>query len=164
MRSCFRNSGEERNELSSKSVKRFLVNFHMKKATTPMTATPPATDKPMIEPVPRPESEEGGGGAACEVVLGDTELVLVTTVSEIRTVVRPGVDERTSVFDVADGGKDVEEVEDDDLEVSEEAELTEVLVDEVLRLVEVVLVEVDVDVGVVEDGGSGRTSLWAATK
>jgi hypothetical protein len=41
--------------LSSKSANRFLVNFQMKNATTPMTATPPATDIPMMEPVPRPE-------------------------------------------------------------------------------------------------------------
>jgi hypothetical protein len=36
-------------------VNRFLVNFHMKNATMPMTATPPATDIPMIEPVLRLE-------------------------------------------------------------------------------------------------------------
>ena len=29
----------------------------MKKATTPITATPPATLRPMIEPVPKPEPE-----------------------------------------------------------------------------------------------------------
>ena len=42
------------NILSSKSENRFLVNFQMKNAMTPMTATPPATDIPMIEPVLRP--------------------------------------------------------------------------------------------------------------
>jgi hypothetical protein len=44
--------------LSSKSWNRFLVNFHMAKATIPNTATPPATDRPIIEPVPIPEPEE----------------------------------------------------------------------------------------------------------
>lgn len=44
------------NILSSKSLKRFLVNFQITKAITPSTATPPATAIPTIEPVPRPES------------------------------------------------------------------------------------------------------------
>jgi hypothetical protein len=39
--------------LSSKSEKRFRVNFHTKKAMMPITATPPATERPMIEPVPK---------------------------------------------------------------------------------------------------------------
>jgi hypothetical protein len=42
------------NALSSKSAKRFLVNFQTKNEMIAMTATPPATDRPMIEPVPRP--------------------------------------------------------------------------------------------------------------
>jgi hypothetical protein len=48
---------------SSKSEKRFLVNFQTKKAMRPMTATPPATDRPIMEPVlkpPLPEFEGGG--------------------------------------------------------------------------------------------------------
>ena len=36
---------------SSKSEKRFLVNFQIKKAMRPMTATPPATERPMMVPV-----------------------------------------------------------------------------------------------------------------
>jgi len=47
--------------LSSNSEKRFLVNFQTKKATMPITAIPPATDIPMIEPVLRPELSSGGG-------------------------------------------------------------------------------------------------------
>ena len=48
----------------SKSEKRFLVNFQIKKAMRPMTATPPATDKPIIEPVLKPPLvSEGDGGA-----------------------------------------------------------------------------------------------------
>lgn len=47
----------EVNSLSSKSVNRFLVNFHTKNAMTPMAATPPATDSPIIDPVPKPELE-----------------------------------------------------------------------------------------------------------
>jgi len=39
--------------LSSNSAKRFLVNFHTRKAMIAMTATPPATEMPIIEPVPR---------------------------------------------------------------------------------------------------------------
>jgi hypothetical protein len=37
--------------VSSKSLKRFLVNFQMKKPTIPRAAIPPATERPMIEPV-----------------------------------------------------------------------------------------------------------------
>lgn len=40
--------------LSSKSAKRFLVNFQIKNEMMPMTATPPATERPTMEPVPRP--------------------------------------------------------------------------------------------------------------
>src|SRR5258707_1354480 len=161
MRRCFKKSHEKRYELSSKSVKRFLVNFHMKKATTPMTATPPATDKPIIEPVPRPESEEGGRASGGAVELGETELVWVTTTSEL-IVTRPWTDEGTSEL-VVRGGKE-EEVVDDGLEVSEEAGLTTALEGVVLRLVRVPLVVVLVGVDVTEDGGIGRISLWAATK
>jgi hypothetical protein len=48
--------------LSSKSENRFLVNFQTKKPMIPMTATPPATDMPTIEPVERP-FETGFGGS-----------------------------------------------------------------------------------------------------
>jgi hypothetical protein len=52
-----KNLGKQNNVniLSSKSENRFLVNFQMKNAITPMTATPPATDIPIIEPVLRLE-------------------------------------------------------------------------------------------------------------
>ncbi len=40
---------------SSKSEKRFLVNFHTMKPMIPKSATPPATDRPMIVPVLTPE-------------------------------------------------------------------------------------------------------------
>lgn len=40
--------------LSSKSANRLRVNFQMKNATMPMTAMPPATARPTIEPVLRP--------------------------------------------------------------------------------------------------------------
>jgi hypothetical protein len=35
------------------------VNFHTKNPIMPRSATPPATDRPMMEPVPRPESGAG---------------------------------------------------------------------------------------------------------
>jgi hypothetical protein len=47
--------------LSSKSEKRFLVNFQIKKPTMPMSATPPATERPTMEPVDNPESSSLGG-------------------------------------------------------------------------------------------------------
>lgn len=56
---CVFRSGHLMASLSSKSEKRFLVNFHTKNAMMPITATPPATDIPMIEPVLRPEVSSG---------------------------------------------------------------------------------------------------------
>jgi hypothetical protein len=135
----------------------------MKNATTPMTATPPATDKPMIEPVPRPESEEAGGGVATGVVLGVAEPVRMTRESERLIVVRTGVAERDSEVSVRDGGKDDEEEVVDDLAVSDEAELAEVVVVVELRLLVLVLV-VLVSVVVVVEDGRGRISLCAAAK
>jgi len=116
--------------LSSKSENRFLVNFQTKKATTPMTAMPPATDKPMIEPVPRPEeSDEGGGAAAADVELGEAELVKVTVTSEPLMVVRLGPGGGVVGRDEADGGEDEEEEEVVDFEaLSAEDELVEVVV------------------------------------
>lgn len=58
------------NILSSKSENRFLVNFQMKNAMTPMTATPPATDIPMIEPVLRPGPPLLGGLAGDDAAAG----------------------------------------------------------------------------------------------
>ena len=70
--------------LSSKSEKRFLVNFHTKNAIIPITATPPATARPMIEPVPRPELSLSLSLAAVGVPDADVDEVvdaeLVTTV------------------------------------------------------------------------------------
>jgi hypothetical protein len=51
-------SGHLMASLSSKSVKRFWVNFHTKKPTITRTAIPPATDKPTIGPIPIPPEEE----------------------------------------------------------------------------------------------------------
>ncbi len=74
------------NTLSSKSALCFLVNFQTKNAMTPRMATPPATDKPMMEPVPSPESDgdddddcEDGGGVE---EFGADEPVKVTVTSE----------------------------------------------------------------------------------
>lgn len=97
--------------MSSKSEKRFLVNFQTKKATTPMRATPPATDRPTIEPVPRPESVVGGAGAADDVLEGAAELVKVTMTSEPLTVVRLGGREEASEVVVWEGGAEEVEVE-----------------------------------------------------
>jgi hypothetical protein len=70
---------------SSKSVKRFRVNFQTKKPTIPKTATPPATDMPTIEPTPSLESS-GSFGAADGVLevedVGDGVLVLVIVTVE----------------------------------------------------------------------------------
>jgi len=44
------------------------VNFQTKNAMMPITATPPATDIPMIEPVLRPEVSSG-----VTVALADAE-------------------------------------------------------------------------------------------
>jgi len=73
--------------LSSKSEKRFLVNFHTKNAMIPITATPPATDIPTIEPVPRPESPPPF--EAAEVAEGAAELEEVPTETVTMTVLPP---------------------------------------------------------------------------
>ena len=44
---------ELQHALSSKSLKRFLENFQTKKAIMAITAMPPATDMPIMGPVPR---------------------------------------------------------------------------------------------------------------
>ena len=137
---------KNRNELSSKSEKRFLVNFQTKKAMTPMRATPPATDKPTIEPVPRPESEEGGVGGDDELELGaEAELVKVTTTSEplALIVVKLGAGEASNAVDLV-GGAEVVEVVDVGFELVS-VEATEVGVVDVVA--EVVVVDVVVVVG-----------------
>jgi len=133
----------------------------MKKATTPMTATPPATDKPTIEPVPRPESEEGGMGEAADELDGAAELVRVTVMSELLIVVRLGAAGASGVG-VCDGGEDEEEVVVVDFEVlCVEAELTEVAV--VVELVVVVVVPSVVEAVVVVVRPGGTRMLCAAT-
>jgi hypothetical protein len=61
---------------SSKSLNRFLVNFQMKNAMIPIAATPPATERPIIEPVPRPLEV-----LALEVVLAGALAVALAVVS-----------------------------------------------------------------------------------
>ncbi len=63
--------------LSSKSENRFLVNFQITKATIPITAIPPATDIPMIDPVPRPVLSLFGEDVV-DGVEEELELVTVT--------------------------------------------------------------------------------------
>ena len=61
-----------------------------------MTATMPATI-PIIEPVPRPESEEDGWEAAVDVVFDEAGLVRVVMTSEALTMVRLPVAVEVSV-------------------------------------------------------------------
>lgn len=69
---------KEENARSSKSEKRFLVNFQTKNETIAMTAIPPATERPIIEPVPRLlESLEVDD--VCEADAVELEEVCVTT-------------------------------------------------------------------------------------
>jgi len=122
------------------------VNFQTKKAMTPRRATPPATDKPTIEPVPRPESEEGGVGGDDGLELEvEAELVKVTTTSEplALIVVRLGGGGASEVVDRV-GGAEVVEVVDVGFELVS-VEAAEVGVVDVV--VEVVVVDVVVVVG-----------------
>jgi hypothetical protein len=69
--------------LSSKSEKRFRVSFQTRNAMIPMTATPPATERPIIEPVPRavlsPElALEVAEGDAVAVFEGVSVTIVVT--------------------------------------------------------------------------------------
>jgi hypothetical protein len=62
----------------------------MKNAAMPSNAIPPATDNPMIEPVPSPELSESGGGWSLGVWVGVGEaLVLVARTVTTTTVGEP---------------------------------------------------------------------------
>jgi hypothetical protein len=68
--------------LSSKSANRFLVNFHTKKAMIPITATPPATDIPTMEPVPSPlELGELASDVAADELADELDVVVGVIVS-----------------------------------------------------------------------------------
>lgn len=127
------------------------MNFQTKNAVIPIKATPPATDKPMIEPVPKLESEDDGGGrddGEGEVLLDAARPKEVTTTVEplMITVLEtaPTADENSVVVvllwdDPALESEDEEEVE---LEVEVVVEVVVVVVvDELLD--ELRLVEVD---------------------
>lgn len=94
----------ERYSLSSKSEKRFLVNFQTKNAIIPINATPPATESPTIEPVPSPELSSLLFAAALEVDEGAAEVDapglvrVVMTSLPLMTVVTIGC------WDVKSGG------------------------------------------------------------
>lgn len=75
--------------LSSKSLKRFLVNFHTKKAMIAMTATPPATDIPMIGPIPIPLLGALSSSLLLEVVEGAALLVEDEVVVTVRVTSTP---------------------------------------------------------------------------
>lgn len=132
-----------------------------------MRATPPATDKPTIEPVPRPESEEGGVGGDDELGLEEeAELVKVTTTSEplALIVVTLGGGGASEVVDRVGGAEVVEVIEVDFALVSVEA--VEV------GVVDVVVVVVVVDAVVVVGTFTGADTVvsrpgprsWAAAK
>jgi hypothetical protein len=151
---CAFSSGHLIASLSSKSLNLFRVNFHTKKPTMPRTASPPATDRPIIVPVPTPPPESllallaGAVEDEVGVLLSETTTVAVDwitvgmPVSEVRSV---GCALLT-VAEVATGGAVVV-----GLAVVVVEESTEVVV-EVLDEEGVVVVVVDVSEGV---GGSG---------
>lgn len=69
----------QENALSSKSAKRFLVNFQTKNETMAITATPPATERPMIEPVPKPLELLGDDDCEADGVALALEAGIVTS-------------------------------------------------------------------------------------
>jgi hypothetical protein len=78
--------------LSSKSLKRFLENFQMKKAMMAITAMPPATDMPMIGPTPRPLVESVECVAVGAGVVEDASvLVWVTVTAPVSVLADVGV-------------------------------------------------------------------------
>jgi len=140
--------------LSSKSEKRFLVNFQIKKAMRPMTATPPATERPMIEPVLKPPPlESDWGGADCvgweeEVEEeGPTTATVTTVVTKVPSTEVTTGDVTAATMEVVDTG--VEEVD--------EVEVVLGVVDECEVVADVEEEEVDVvdkvDVGVLDVDG-----------
>lgn len=127
---------------------------------TPRMATPPATDKPMMEPVPSPESgEEGACDDAGAELLGAAVPVKVMMTSEplieVKLTAAADVDPGGCGVGVTDGVADVEVV---DFEVSEVVEVVVVVELAVVErsVVEVLVVVVCLSVLVaVEPGGSG---------
>jgi hypothetical protein len=68
-------------------VKRFLENFHMKNAMSAITAMPPATDMPIMGPVPRPLLSGAGGAVGLEVAaVSDEEEAVFVSVTVIAPV------------------------------------------------------------------------------
>jgi len=104
----------------------------------PIKATPPATDKPMIEPVPKPEESEGGGTGRDEAeaeALDEALPTKVTTTVEPPIIVKLGV-----IFDTA-----LAEVEKKVLVLVLSEDLV-LLTKDVEVLLLLVLVEVEVEV------------------
>lgn len=106
------NSGHLIASLSSKSAKRFLVNFQIKNEMMAMTATPPATERPIMEPVPRPLellllAEEDSVLDGLGVGVGVTTIVLVNSCPAELVETETVVDGRRAVVGVvvvASGG------------------------------------------------------------
>lgn len=99
------NSGHLIASLSSKSAKRFLVNFQIKNEMMAMTATPPATERPIIEPVPRPPellllAEEDSVLDALGVGVGVMTIVLVNSCPAELVETETVVDGRRTVVGV----------------------------------------------------------------
>lgn len=96
--------------LSSKSLKRFLVNFQMRKPTIPKAATPPATERPIIDPVPSPLSPLLLLLLSAPLVADEEgEEVALDIVSVTTTVSPPAFTEVTT--DVAGGATGVVDVD-----------------------------------------------------
>jgi hypothetical protein len=150
---------------SSKSEKRFLVNFQIKKAMRPMTATPPATDRPMIEPVLKPPPlVSDWGGADCVGWEEEVEEEGPTTVTTVVTKV-PSTEVITGVVTVGVEVVDVSGVEEVDgvVEILVAEDVWEVVADEEVGEEDVAVEDVGVvDIGVVAVVivfGSGKS--WA---
>lgn len=129
---CVFRSGHLMASVSSKSEKRFLVNFQTKNAMMPMTATPPATAKPTMEPVPKPLDELSAPlvGAA-EVLLLEEDAVVDDEPGTVMTTPL-AVTTRGGCVDGGGVGELWEGVVEDDEEVVEELDV----VDEELEVVE----------------------------
>jgi len=61
------------------------VNFQTKNETIAMTATPPATERPIIEPVPRPLESEVDDDCVADAV----ELEVVGVITTMLVIVKP---------------------------------------------------------------------------
>ncbi len=151
--------------LSSKSFC-FLVNFQTKNAIIPIKATPPATDKPMIEPVPKPEESEGGVTGRDEAE-AEAEALDEALPKKVTTIVEPPIIVKLKLGVMDTAFAEVEKkvlvlvLWEDLVLLSEDVEVLLLLV---LVEVEVEVLDWEVEVDDLSIGGGETEIAWRRSK